>query len=106
MLNWVLKRNEEGKVHYLMKQKSCNVTGWTPAESALFVLREGKPRVSNEFPEFPLTSDGEYFFAAEYEQEELGSPDSIVIGADGLPIPAGDGAPKRRKKRIKDAVCE
>ena len=32
--------------------------------------------------------------------------DGVEIGADGAPIPAGDGGKRRRKKRIKDEVCQ
>ena len=102
MVNWILTQNGDGTVNYLMKQKGCNVTGKTKFESALGLLRLAKKdvRVSAEFPEYPLTSDGVYFFAGEFDDQE--PPE---IGADGLPLPAGAEKPKR-KKRVKDVVCE
>ena len=104
MLNYILKRNADGTVDYLMKQKGCNVTGKTQFESALGLLRLAKKdvRASAEFPEYPITADGVYHFKGEYEEME--PPE---IGADGLPILATDGKKKpAKKKRIKDVVCE
>ena len=101
MLNYILKRNADGTVDYLMKQKGCNVTGKTKFESALWMLKHGgEIRASGEFPMYPLTSDGVYFFAGEFDDQE--PPE---IGADGLPLLAGAEKPKR-KKRVKDVVCE
>ena len=104
MLNYILKRNADGTVDYLMKQKGCNVTGKTQFESALGLLRLAKKdvRASAEFPEYPITADGVYHFKGEYEEME--PPE---IGADGLPMLATDGKKKpAKKKRIKDVVCE
>jgi len=100
MLNWILKKNDDGTVDYLMKQKNCNFAGKTKFESALWILKHGKGevRASGEFPMYPLTSDGVYFFAGEFDDQE--PPE---IGADGLPLLAGAEKPKR-KKRIKDKV--
>ena len=99
MVNWILKRNDDGTVDYLMKQKGCNYAGKTKFESALRMLRQGgEVRGSEEFPMYPLTSDGVYFFAGEFDDQE--PPE---IGADGLPLLAGAEKPKR-KKRIKDKV--
>ena len=103
MVNWILTQNVDGTVNYLMKQKNCNFTGKTKFESALWMLKQGgEIRASGEFPMYPLTSDGVYFFAGEFDDQE--PPE---IGADGLPIPATDGKNKpTKKKRNKDVVCE
>jgi len=102
MLNWILKRNDDGTVDYLMKQKGCNYAGKTKFENALWILKQGKGEVhaSGEFPMYPLTSDGVYFFAGEFDDQE--PPE---IGADGLPLLAAAEKPKRKKK-VKDVVCE
>ena len=104
MVNWILTQNGDGTVNYLMKQKGCNYAGKTNFESALWILKHGKGevRASGEFPMYPLTSDGVYFFAGEFDDQE--PPE---IGADGLPLLAGDGTKKGKgKKRVKDVVCE
>ena len=103
MLNWILKRNDDGTVDYLMKQKGCNYAGKTNFESALWILKHGKGevRASGEFPMYPLTSDGVYFFAGEFDDQE-----PTEIGADGLPLLAGNAKKPRTKKRVKDEVCE
>ena len=101
MVNWILTKNADGTVDYLMKQNGCNVTGKTKFESALWMLKQGgEIRASGEFPMYPLTADGVYHFKGEYEMME--PPE---IGADGLPMLAGSEKPKR-KKRAKDIVCE
>ena len=99
MVNWILTQNGDGTVNYLMKQKNCNFAGKTKFESALWMLKQGgEIRASGEFPMYPLTSDGVYFFAGEFDDQE--PPE---IGADGLPLLAGAEKPKR-KKRVKDEV--
>ena len=101
MPNWILNaRNEGGRIviGYLMKQKDCIVTGVTGYESAMWMLTNDKskaPRMSDEFEGYPLTADGIYFFDGQMEE----SPTDAELGADGLPIPAGDGKPKRRQKK-------
>lgn len=153
MKDFGLKVNEAtGKVRYLMKQNGANVTGETSVQSAMWMLKHGKVKRSEEFEGFPLTADGVYFFEGTENREQgtgetggatpplqeavvvdgmkIGvdwgalfpacagtSPsadgeakdtaeDGVEIGADGAPIPAGDGEKRRRKKRIKDEVCQ
>ena len=157
MSNFILNRvviGDKTVVRYLMKQKCGNVTGCTSPESALWMLtndKAKKPRMSDEFPGYPLTADGVYFFdGAMGEGETVGTTSSGAdvppspegdttssvtadavppspegegsgataacgkdwceipaeeLGGDGLPMPAGAEKP-RRKKRIKDFVCE
>lgn len=114
-------------VKYLMKQKGGNVTGCTSPESAMWMLtndRSKKPRMAEEFAEYPLTADGVYFFDGKVEGDEGAlspadagtSPsadgeagDAAVaaeLGADGLPLLVGAEKPKKRVKRTKDVVCE
>ena len=126
MNEYNLKVNEAtGKVRYVMVQKGGNVQGETPYESALWMLNDGAKkhggvRMTDEIEGYPLTADGVYFFervepgtAGEAEIAHPGDAEiaptgnvDVEIGADGLPIPAGDGEKKGRKKRIKDEVCE
>lgn len=94
MVNWILTQNVDGTVNYLMKQKNCNFAGKTKFESALWMLKQGgEIRASGEFPMYPLTSDGVYFFAGEFDDQE--PPE---IGADGLPLLAVAEKPKRKKR--------
>ena len=94
MVNWILTQNGDGTVNYLMKQKNCNFAGKTKFENALWMLKQGgEIRASGEFPMYPLTSDGVYFFAGEFDDQE--PPE---IGADGLPLLAVAEKPKRKKR--------
>ena len=106
-------------VKYLMKQKGGNVLGQTSPGSAMWMLtndRKKVPHMTEEFPGFPLTADGVYFFDGDVEDGEAtssvsgkpltpspegeGAGVAAEIGADGLPIPAGDGK-KRSGKRVR-----
>lgn len=116
MNEYNLKVNEAtGKVRYVMVQKGGNVQGETSLEGALWMLKRGKARTGDEIEGYPLTADGVYFFetegtgengeaTAEAETDHAEDID-VEIGADGLPLLAGDGT-KRRRRRVKDVVCE
>lgn len=144
MVDYVLKRDENGMVRYLYRNDGKHpYVGKTKIESAEWMLRQGEVRVSEEYEGFPVTANGMYFFEAEVGVKEdegeatssdptlrVGPPspkgegsgnggsvalgkrrykvaeDGVEIGADGAPIPAGDGGKRRRKKRIKDEVCQ
>lgn len=108
-------------VKYLMKQKGGNVLGQTSPGSAMWMLtndRQRKARMSGEFPGYPLTADGVYFFDGEIDGDGAVDTDAHVcgsdyceikptdIGGDGLPIPAGDAEKPKRRKRSKDVVSE
>lgn len=129
MSNFILNQvviGDKTVVRYLMKQKGGNVLGQTSPGSAMWMLTNDKkkvPHMTDEFPGFPLTADGVYFFDGDVEGDDWAlspadagtSPsadgeavDAAVaaeLGADGLPMPAGAEKPKR-KKRAKDVVCE
>lgn len=120
MSNFILNRvviGDKTVVRYLMKQRGGNVTGCTSPESALWMLTNDKakvPHMTEEFPGFPVTADGVYFFDGKVESEEAPAPNcgpdyceipAAELGGDGLPMPAGAEKPKR-KKRVKDVVCE
>lgn len=122
MSNFILNRVTVGDktvVKYLMKQNGGNVEGKTSFQSAIWMLTNDKkkvPHMSEEFPGYPLTADGVYFFDGAIEEggttssvsgkpltpspEGEGSGVAAEIGADGLPIPAGDGK-KRSGKRVR-----
>lgn len=92
-----------GKVKYIMKQKGGNVGSDTSVDSANWMLKEGKPRRSDEFPGYPIavtTQNGEeYFFAGEWEAEQS-------IFTDAQNDAEQSEAPRPRKRRIKDIVLE
>ena len=123
MNEYNLKVNEAtGKVRYVMVQKGGNVQGETSLEGALWMLKRGTAWTSDEIEGYPLTADGVYFFetegtgdgeqgtvedveaTAEAETDHAEDID-VELGADGLPLLAGDGT-KRRRRRVKDVVCE
>lgn len=115
MVDYVLKRDENGMVRYLYRNDGKHpYVGFTKIESAEWMLRQGEVVVSEEYEGFPVTANGKYFFEAEVKGELPQSPTATApsgrapdynaeIGADGLPIPAGAEKP-RRKRRIKDEV--
>ena len=117
MVDYVLKRDENGMVRYLYRNDGKHpYVGLTKIESAEWMLRQGEVVASEEYEGFPVTANGKYVFEAEVKGERPQSPtatvpsgmeadDNAEIGADGLPIPAGAEKPKR-KRRIKDVVCE
>lgn len=105
MVNYVLnirfdRDSNRRMVRYLMRQKAANVINWMPFETAVEMLKQGTAHVSDLYQDFPITADDVYYFDAMVDR---GMGETVRIGADGLPIPAGDGRPVRR---IKDIVCE
>jgi hypothetical protein len=115
VVDYVLKRDENGMVRYLYKNDGKHpYVGYCKIESAEWMLRQGEVRVSEEYEGFQVTANGKYFFEADVKVELPQSPtatapsgrepdDNAEIGADGLPMPAGAEKP-RRKKRVKDEV--
>ena len=78
MSNFILNQVVVGDrtvVRYLMRQKDGNVTGHTSPESAMWMLtndRKKAPHMSEEFPAYPLTADGVYYFDAAYRVRDDG----------------------------------
>jgi hypothetical protein len=117
VVDYILNRDENGMVRYLYRNDGKHpYVGKTKIESAEWMLRQGEVVVSEEYEGFQVTANGMYFFEAEVKGEfpqsaPLTTPsgrepdDNAEIGADGLPMPAGAEKPKR-KKRVKDVVCE
>ena len=66
MLEYQLKADADGNVRYLMKQAGANVAGKMAFAQAVTAVGCGTPWVTEEFEEYPLTSDGVYFFDAMY----------------------------------------
>lgn len=133
MVDYILNRDENGMVRYLYKYDGKHpYVGKTRLESAEWMLRQGEVRVSEEYEGFPVTANGQYFFDAEIKGEgDEGEatapncgPDCCEIseaawdGTDGAMIQTGVNAdivkasdigaekPKKRRMRVKDAVCE
>lgn len=117
-------------VRYLMKQKGGNVEGKTSPQSAMWMLTNDKakvPHMTEEFPGFPLTADGVYFFDGKVEDGEATSSVSELCSEP--PSPEGEGSgeteeaapgcgpdyceipelaekPKKSRKKAKEVVCE
>lgn len=116
MSKYVLNKGLDGKVGYLFVNDGAHpVSGRTAYESAKWMIendRKRTVRMSEKYPGYPLTSDGVYYFDGEVSdvsacaKESCDIQDEAEIGADGLPIPAGNGKRTRLKKRVKDEVCE
>lgn len=70
MLDYQLKIDANGNVRYLMKQDGANVAGVMAFAQAKTMIGCGTPAVTEEFAEYPLTSDGVYFFDAMYRVSE------------------------------------
>lgn len=123
LLNQVMV-GDKPMVRYLMKQKGGNVEGKTSPKSAMWMLTNDKakvPHMTQEFPGFPLTADGVYYFNGAVEGDE-----SALSPADAGTSPSADGEAKeeapgcgpdwceipevaekpKRKRRTKDVVCE
>ena len=66
MLEYQLKTDKDGNVRYLMKQKGANVVGKMAYAQAVTMVGCEMPYVTEEFEEYPVTSDGVYFFDAMY----------------------------------------
>ena len=67
MLEYQLKvEKDDGLVRYLMKQDGANVVCAMPYANAMKIVKKGTPRVTEEFFDYPLTSDGVYYFDAMY----------------------------------------
>ena len=96
-MRYELIQGEGGKVTYMMKQKGANVLSATSAESAEWMLKQGKPHFSGEFAGYPLTADDVYFFAAKITEDK----EAQTGAAEKAPAKAS-----AKKKRLKDVVCE
>lgn len=83
-----LNVNKDGKVRYYARTKGQVVGSDTREDTARWILGQGTPSRSEEFPGYPIAVEvngTEYFFEGEWIGEE--------------PKP-------RRKRRPKDIVCE
>jgi len=105
LLNHVMV-GDKPMVRYLMKQKGGNVEGKTSPKSAIWMLTNDKakvPHMTEEFPGFPLTADGVYFFDGEVEDGEATSS----VTADAVPpSPEGIGNARRDPARQRWACDE
>lgn len=72
MLEYQLKYDKDGNVRYLMKQKGANVAGRMAYAQAVTMIGCGTPAVTEEFEEYPMTSDGVYYFDAAYRVRDDG----------------------------------
>ena len=118
MSNFILNQvmvGDKPMVRYLMKQKGGNVEGKTSPQSAMWMLTNDKakvPHMTEEFPGFPLTADGVYFFNGRVESGELrvemenAVEPEATCGPDYCEIPEVVEKPKKSRKMAKDVVCE
>ena len=96
MFNYVLKVDANNYVGYIMKQTDCAVAGKMPLSKAVeHLFAGGTPHASDQYGGYPITADDQFFFEGVYEDDD----NEILLGGDGLPIPATDGKPKRRNKK-------
>ena len=103
ILNQVMV-GDKPMVRYLMKQKGGNVEGKTSPQSAMWMLTNDKskvPHMTEEFPGFPLTADGVYFFDGAVEDGGVDAAatkeDAPVCGPDYCDIPEVEEKPKRNR---------
>lgn len=92
-MNYRLNTNGDGKVRYMMRKPGGVPVGSdTSAASASWLLNEGKPYRSDEMPGYPVAVEvrgAVYFFDGVWEKPGL-----------------FDDAPRSRRRRVKDSVCE
>lgn len=107
ILNQVLV-GDKPMVRYLMKQKGGNVEGKTSPKSAMWMLTNDKakvPHMTEEFPGFPLTADGVYYFDGSVEDGGVDAAatkeDTPVCGPDWCDIPEVEEKPKRKRSAKK-----
>ena len=79
MLEYQLKIDADGNVRYLMNQKGANVAGKMAFAQAVRIIGGEMPYVTEAFAEYPLTSDGVYFFDAMYRVTEDDKDDGDLI---------------------------
>ena len=111
MNSWILNRDADGNVDYLLVTfDGTPVTGKMAHYNAVQMLkRGGKVMEDHTWVDHGvnITSDGQYYFHGQCEV--LPEPE---LGADGCPIPAkatnGAEQPQKaqKKRRMKDVVCE
>ena len=115
MVDYVLKRDENGMVRYLYRNDGEHpYVGKTKIESAEWMLGQGEVRVSEEYEGFPVTANGMYFFEAEVgvkedEGEATSSDPTLRVGP---PSHKGEGSGngesvalgKRRYKGSEESV--
>lgn len=94
---------QNGKVKYIAKQKGGNVGSDTSLDSAEWMLKEGKPHRSNEFPGYPIAvtvNGNEYHFAGAWEAEQSIFTEASQNGAEREELS------RPRRRRTKDIVLE
>ena len=92
-----------GKVRYLNRTNGAVVGSDTPIESAMWLLKRGKPEKSDEFPGFPIAvkvQNSEYFFSGEWL---MGGAEDVLTEEPEKPEQSASTTP--RKRRTKDKVC-
>lgn len=82
MIDWILTRNPDGNVNYILKLDDRNhVLQSMPVQRAIKILK-GSVHTSTEYTGYPLTADDKYFFAGEFkeiaESSESSEPDATV----------------------------
>ena len=91
---------QNGKVGYYNRTNGAVVGSTTPLDSAMWLLRQGKPEKSAEIEGYPIVvtvGGSEYFFSGEW----LMGGERDVLAEDPQKEPE-----KPKKRRAKDAVLE
>lgn len=101
-MNFTLNTNG-GVVRYIVKQQKQVVGSSTKAGTAIWMIGQGSPYKSDEFPGYPIAvkepHGDEYFFAGRWNEDGGEEPDPEVE-------PKTEPKPGSRKRRMKDIVCE
>lgn len=103
--------NVEGRIKYFVRGKNGTTGSTTRTDSAEWMLRENKPYRSDEFEGYPIAVDcnrNTYFFSGTWiEPDETEVEPKVEVGQEEVSDADADPFQKpRRKRRVKDVVCE
>lgn len=91
---------QNGKVGYYNRKNGAVVGSTTTVDSAMWLLRQGKPEKSAEIEGYPIAvkvNGSEYFFSGEW----------LMGGAEDVLTEEPQNEPEKpKKRRVKDAVLE
>ena len=95
MFNWILTKNANNNVEYLMVAGKNTVIHHMPYERALHMAQHGVVSIGNDSG-FPVAVNNTFFFRGEIEPLAKAEPENE-------PAPADSGKKKSKKKVEKDA---
>lgn len=95
MFNWILTKDANNDVEYLMVAGKSTVIHHMPYERALHMAQHGEVSIGNDSG-FPVAVNNTFFFRGEIEPLAKAEPKNE-------PAPADNGKKKSKKKVEKDA---